>query len=67
MVQEERKLIDQVNIEKVSQNIEKEKTKIASVYVDEWVYFLPRSSNIQSIIFPILRDPYSFYKDSKVP
>lgn len=67
MAQEEGKLIAQVNIKEATLSTEEAKMKIASLYANEWVYFLLGSTNIQSISSHIFRDPYSFCRDAKVP
>ena len=50
MTYEEGKVIAQVNVEEAAQGVEQPKTKLASLYVEEWVYFLRGSSHAQTII-----------------
>lgn len=66
MAQEEGKMIAQVDVEESSQATEQAKPKLASLYVEEWVYFLLGSSHAQNMNTHIFKDAYSFYRDSIV-
>lgn len=67
MAHEEGKLIVEVNIDEASPSVVQEKEKVSCPFSDEWDYFLPGSSNVQSTNSPILKDPYHFCRDVIVP